>query len=170
MQQPIHIGEIMQNIIPEEIIKILKKLHDPQKTLTDLEDTKLNSFLCTLETSIVDPVMPSKVLTNPIPNEPDLTVTREESAIDRIRHINTVSARVNALNHPESEEEANDFSMDDDFHMPRSVFEVRDHEIVDMEPDPITPSKEREGPNPDLVSEADPLPPEADPLPPEETE
>lgn len=167
---PIHIGEIMKNIIPDEIIKILKKLEGKRRQkediLTETECVKLDTFLQTLESAILNPVDNKTVLVNPVPIAPDLSIKKEETMIDRIRHINSVSARVRDMEAPTTKEQVEEFeSLDleelDDHPVAKSIFQVADHE-VEMVPDVISPSEEKIGPNPDLESEADPVPPEAD--------
>lgn len=135
----------MKTIVPDDIVKCLQLLED-KKELSEAQREKLDTWLSGLESAVVNPVCESKILVNPVPKEPDVSLNPERSLEDRIRHINTVSARVNAMMRPESPEEAEDFDIDDPFDMgaPRSIFEVRDH-FVDMIPEelePISPSKE----------------------------
>lgn len=155
MQTYTHIGEIMKKIVPPDIIKALQKLHD-KKDLLEEEKTKLDTWLCSLETAVVNPVCRSKILVNPIPKEPDVSLAPERNLEERIKHINTISARVASMMRPETEDEAGDFDVDDDFDMgaPKSIFEVKDH-FVDMVPDHLPPLSKKVVPNPDLMSEAD---------------
>lgn len=141
--------------IPQEIVDILFALEE-EKEVSENDITKLDTFLSGLEHAINNPACPAKVLCNPIPNEDVLAHRNEPNLEDRIKHINSVSARIRAMQIPESDEEAQDFSeLDDSFLLlPRSIFEVADHEAVFVEED-LTPSPSRqEVPEPGPVSEA----------------
>lgn len=172
LNEPLKIGDIMKQTFPKDIDKILKKLSDkrdnPKNILEEEEFIKLETFLQTLEEAFINPHNNKQCFVNPIPKEPDLTITREETMIDRIRHINSVSARVREMEGSMSKQELEEFeSVDldsiDDHPIHRSVFQVADHEII-MEEDKLEPIhlSKKSVPNPDLESEADVIPPEAD--------
>lgn len=148
----------MKKIISDEIVTILHKLEE-KKTLTDDERLKLDTFLQTLETGMVNPACKSKILVNPLPNDFDASDPPERNLEDRIKHINTVSARVRESMRPETEEESQDFDVPDPFDIgaPKSVFEVSDH-FKPMEEETLEPIEVKIEPNPDV--EVEPPPPE----------
>lgn len=155
----------MKHNVPDEIVAILQKLEDFQfrsgRPLTDSSKEKLHTFLCGLESAIINPVNGKQVLVNPIPNEPDLSIHKEKTYIDRIKHINSVSARVRAMEQPEPSEEQGDFEELEEMPVFKSIFRVDEHDIPEMVVDVVKPNdpSKLNVPNPDLEEE---IPDEAD--------
>lgn len=137
--------------VPDEIVVMLQAL-EQKKTLKDSDKVKLDSFLTSLESGIVNPACKSKILVNPLPNEVTLSEPTEKTLEERIRHINTVSARVRASMRPETPEEAEDFDIDDTFDLlPKSIFEIADHETTEFVEEVLEPIEEVIVENPDLA-------------------
>lgn len=137
--------------VPDEIVDALVKLERKEKLLDD-EKIKLDSFLQQLEEAIPNPANTAKILVNPIPNEVDVSIKSERNLEDRIRHINTVNARIREANAPQDPAELENFDMiDDSFDMlPRSIFEVRDHTLSPTVPEVLEPIVDMTVPNPDV--------------------
>lgn len=147
-----------RQIVPDDVVVGLQKLHDKKK-LTEEEKLILDTFLESLEEALPNPVCPSKILVNPIPNEMDVTINQEKSLEDRIKHINTVNARIMAANQPQDPAELENFDLvDDSFDLlPKSIFEVADHELAPTVPEVLEPTIDMTAPNPDIpVSEVQP--------------
>lgn len=139
-----------KNNVPDEIVTILKRL-ESKEILEDAEKDMLQTFLYGLEEAIVNPACSSKILVNPIPQDPIIENPTQRSLEDRIRHINTISARIRASMMPETPEEAEDFDVPEDFDLlPKSIFEVVDHESNFVEEN-LTPINEVIEPNPDIT-------------------
>lgn len=136
--------------VPIGIEKILRALKD-KKTISEDDQVKLDTFLSGLETAIVNPVQKSRILVNPIPNEPDVSIRTERTLEERIRHINSVSARVRAQMQPQDPSELNFDDIDDSGDMlPKSIFEVADHEHFQEEVVLNAEDLPLDEPNPDL--------------------